>query len=59
MLSLECFAPAFEMNLVQLLLERGKLSVILDGCKEVIDVPDRLIVPSDIALHQLKLNPGV
>ena len=38
--SLECLAPAFEMNLVQLLLKGGQRSVILDGCKEVINITD-------------------
>ena len=47
----EGFAPAFEMNLVQLIQERSKLSVILDGCKEVINITDHLIVVADIALH--------
>ena len=56
---LEGFASAFEMNPVQLILERSKLSVILDGCKEVINITDHLIVAADITLHQLKLNPGV
>ena len=40
MLSLKGFAPAFEMNLVQLFLKGGQCSVIFDGSKEVIDVTD-------------------